>query len=70
LRARQHVHRDRHFRPSRPTKSTSAHPSPTPSRSRFRGSYDEIPRIAPSAALQQALLVDNPMRLYWPEELG
>ncbi len=27
---------------------------------------DVIPRIAPTAALQQALLVDNPMRLYWP----
>jgi 2-pyrone-4,6-dicarboxylate lactonase len=26
---------------------------------------DYIPRIAPTAALQQALLVDNPMRLYW-----
>ena len=26
---------------------------------------DFIPRIAPSAAEQQALLVDNPMRLYW-----
>lgn len=26
---------------------------------------DIIPRIAPSAALQQALLVDNPNRLYW-----
>jgi len=26
-----------------------------------------IPRIAPSAALQQALLIDNPMRLYWAE---
>lgn len=26
---------------------------------------DFIPRIAPTAALQQALLVDNPMRLYW-----
>jgi 2-pyrone-4,6-dicarboxylate lactonase len=26
---------------------------------------DFIPRIAPSAALQRALLVDNPMRLYW-----
>lgn len=26
---------------------------------------DVIPRIAPSAALQQALLVDNPHRLYW-----
>ncbi|MGD9863507.1 MAG: amidohydrolase family protein [Pseudodonghicola sp.] len=29
---------------------------------------DVIPRIAPTAALQQALLIDNPMRLYWPEE--
>ena len=27
-----------------------------------------IPRIAPTAALKQQLLVDNPMRLYWPEE--
>jgi 2-pyrone-4,6-dicarboxylate lactonase len=26
---------------------------------------DVIPRIAPSAALQAGLLVDNPMRLYW-----
>lgn len=26
---------------------------------------DLIPRIAPTAALQQALLIDNPMRLYW-----
>lgn len=26
---------------------------------------DMIPRIAPTAALQQQLLVDNPMRLYW-----
>ena len=26
---------------------------------------DFIPRIAPSAAAQQAMLVDNPMRLYW-----
>jgi 2-pyrone-4,6-dicarboxylate lactonase len=26
---------------------------------------DFIPKIAPSAAEQQALLVDNPMRLYW-----
>ena len=26
---------------------------------------DMIPKIAPTAALQQALLVDNPMRLYW-----
>jgi 2-pyrone-4,6-dicarboxylate lactonase len=29
---------------------------------------DGIPHIAPTAELQQALLVDNPMRLYWPEE--
>ena len=29
---------------------------------------DVIPRIAPTPALQQALLVDNPQRLYWPEE--
>ena len=28
---------------------------------------DFLPRIAPTAALRQALLVDNPMRLYWPE---
>ena len=27
---------------------------------------DFLPRIAPTAALRQALLVDNPMRLYWP----
>jgi 2-pyrone-4,6-dicarboxylate lactonase len=26
---------------------------------------DFIPRIAPSPAAQKALLVDNPMRLYW-----
>jgi len=30
---------------------------------------DMIPRIAPSAALQHKLLIANPMRLYWPEEL-
>ena len=29
---------------------------------------DLIPRIAPTLELRQALLVDNPMRLYWPEE--
>ena len=29
---------------------------------------DFIPHIAPTAALQRQLLVDNPMRLYWPEE--
>jgi 2-pyrone-4,6-dicarboxylate lactonase len=26
---------------------------------------DMIPKIATTPALQQALLVDNPMRLYW-----
>jgi 2-pyrone-4,6-dicarboxylate lactonase len=30
---------------------------------------DFIPHIAPTTELQQKLLVDNPMRLYWPEEL-
>jgi 2-pyrone-4,6-dicarboxylate lactonase len=30
---------------------------------------DMIPRIAPTAELQRKLLVTNPMRLYWPEEL-
>jgi 2-pyrone-4,6-dicarboxylate lactonase len=29
---------------------------------------DFIPRIAPTAESQRKLLVDNPMRLYWPEE--
>ncbi len=29
---------------------------------------DMIPRIAKTEALRQALLVDNPTRLYWPEE--
>jgi 2-pyrone-4,6-dicarboxylate lactonase len=29
---------------------------------------DFIPHIAPTPALQRKLLVDNPMRLYWPEE--
>ena len=29
---------------------------------------DHIPRIATTADLQRRLLVDNPMRLYWPEE--
>jgi len=28
---------------------------------------DMIPKFAPSAALQQAMLVDNPRRLYWPK---
>lgn len=30
---------------------------------------DVIPKIAPTPALQQGMLVDNPMRLYWPESL-
>jgi 2-pyrone-4,6-dicarboxylate lactonase len=30
---------------------------------------DFIPKIAPTAELQHKLLVDNPMRLYWPEEV-
>ena len=30
---------------------------------------DYIPQIAPTAELQEQLLVKNPMRLYWPEEL-
>jgi len=29
---------------------------------------DFVPGIAPTADLQRRLLVDNPMRLYWPEE--
>ena len=29
---------------------------------------DFIPHIATTAELQRKLLVDNPMRLYWPEE--
>jgi 2-pyrone-4,6-dicarboxylate lactonase len=31
---------------------------------------DFIPEIAVSKTLQKKLLVDNPMRLYWPEETG
>lgn len=31
---------------------------------------DFIPHIATTAELQRKLLVDNPMRLYWPEERG
>lgn len=30
---------------------------------------DLIPVLAPTKELQQKLLIDNPMRLYWPEEL-
>jgi len=29
---------------------------------------DFIPHVAPTAELQRKLLVDNPMRLYWPEQ--
>jgi len=29
---------------------------------------DLIPRLAPTKALQEKLLVTNPMRLYWPED--
>ncbi|MDX3901565.1 MAG: amidohydrolase family protein [Sphingobium sp.] len=32
------------------------------------GLVDIIPRIAATADLQRKLLVENPMRLYWPEE--
>ena len=31
---------------------------------------DLIPHIALTEKLQQKLLVDNPMRLYWPEEIS
>nr|WP_321396086.1 amidohydrolase family protein [Emcibacter sp.] len=31
---------------------------------------DVIPHIAPTKELQRKLLVDNPMRLYWPEEIN
>ncbi|MCB1970083.1 MAG: amidohydrolase family protein [Geminicoccaceae bacterium] len=31
---------------------------------------DIIPQIAPTGELQRKLLIDNPMRLYWPEEAG
>lgn len=31
---------------------------------------DFIPKIAATDVLQRKLLVDNPMRLYWPEEAG
>jgi len=30
------------------------------------GLVDVIPRIAPTETLQRKLLIDNPMRLYWP----
>ncbi|MEQ8300544.1 MAG: amidohydrolase family protein [Hyphomonas sp.] len=31
---------------------------------------DLIPRLAPTTELQRKLLINNPMRLYWPEEWG
>ena len=31
---------------------------------------DQIPRIAATEELQRKLLIDNPMRLYWPEEVA
>ncbi len=31
---------------------------------------DFVPRIATTAEYQQKLLVDNPMRLYWPEQVS
>jgi len=31
---------------------------------------DQIPRMAPTPDLQRKLLVDNPMRLYWPEHVA
>ena len=31
---------------------------------------DYIPKVARTSALQHKLLVENPMRLYWPEELN
>ena len=31
---------------------------------------DMIPRVARTSELRQALMVDNPTRLYWPEDLG
>jgi 2-pyrone-4,6-dicarboxylate lactonase len=31
---------------------------------------DFIPHIAATTELQRKLLVDNPMRLYWPDQSG
>ena len=31
---------------------------------------DIIPRIAPTETAQRKLLIENPMRLYWPDEAG
>jgi len=41
------------------------HPNMTTHAPDDGGLVDFIPRIAPTPAQQQALLVDNPMRLYW-----
>jgi 2-pyrone-4,6-dicarboxylate lactonase len=30
---------------------------------------EQIPRIAATETAQRKLLIDNPMRLYWPEEV-
>lgn len=32
------------------------------------GLVNLLPRLAPTPELQRALLIDNPMRLYWPED--
>jgi 2-pyrone-4,6-dicarboxylate lactonase len=44
------------------------HPNMTTHAPDDGGLVDFIPHIAPTAALQRKLLVENPMRLYWPEE--
>jgi 2-pyrone-4,6-dicarboxylate lactonase len=44
------------------------HPNMTTHAPDDGGLVDYIPLIAPAAELQRKLLVDNPMRLYWPEE--
>jgi 2-pyrone-4,6-dicarboxylate lactonase len=31
---------------------------------------DLIPRLAATERLRRKLLIDNPMKLYWPEEVG
>jgi 2-pyrone-4,6-dicarboxylate lactonase len=46
------------------------HPNMTTHMPDDGGLVDFIPRIAVSADLQRKLLVDNPMRLYWPEVVG
>ena len=44
------------------------HPNMTTHAPDDGGLVDYIPLIAPTAEFQRKLLVDNPMRLYWPEE--